>query len=174
MIIFHICILEHISIFILQFSADQFKRLRDGDRFFFTHNNVLGSTITETARKYIMDRKFSDIICDHTDIKNIQPDVFRLHDILDNKLRPCVKDKNKDDLINIFKEDNFMKKGKYRVSHDGLCSWANKSLLLIFEMKFFFVNFYSIEKTNQFSYRTRANKTPAFYKNLRVSRWSCI
>ena len=141
MIIFHICILEHISIFILQFSADQFKRLRDGDRFFFTHNNVLGSTITETARKYIMDRKFSDIICDHTDIKNIQPDVFRLHDILDNKLRPCVKDKNKDDLINIFKEDNFMKKGKYRIT-------------------------YRVSHMDWYK--------SCRYKNLRVSRGSCI
>jgi hypothetical protein len=77
-------------IFALQFSADQFKRLRDGDRFFFTHNNVRGS-LTETARQYILNRKFSDIICDHTDIKYIQPDVFKLHNSNDNRLGTCNK-----------------------------------------------------------------------------------
>ena len=57
-----------------------------------------------------MNRKFSDIICDHTDIKNIQPDVFRLLDSNDNRLGPCVKDKDKNDLIKIIEEDNVMQK----------------------------------------------------------------
>ena len=57
-----------------------------------------------------MNRKFSDIICDHTDIKNIQPDVFRLSNFEANKLGPCVRDKNKNDLVKIIKEDNLIQK----------------------------------------------------------------
>ena len=94
--------------FVSQYSADQFKRLRDGDRFFFTHNKVAGS-ISEHARKYILNRRFSDIICHSTNIAKIQPDVFRIPNNNDNKLEQCARD-NDDDLIRIIQEDNFLKK----------------------------------------------------------------
>ena len=95
--------------------ADQFKRLRDGDRFFFTHNDQAGS-LTDAARNYVLKRKFSDIICDHTDIERIQSDVFRLPD-LDNIMRKCNKKIDKKgnvidkDLSKIIKEDNVIKTG---------------------------------------------------------------
>ena len=94
--------------FVLQYSADQFKRLRDGDRFFFTHDKVAGS-ISEHSRKYILNRKFSDIICDSTNIAKIQPDVFRIPNNNDNKLKQCTRGDD-DDLIKLIQEDNFMKK----------------------------------------------------------------
>ena len=102
--------------FTLILLADQFKRLRDGDRFFFTHNNQAGS-LSDAARNYILNRKFSDIICDHTDIEKIQSDVFRLPNHLDNIMRKCNKKVDKEgnvidkDLSKIIKEDNFIKTG---------------------------------------------------------------
>ena len=81
--------------------------MRDGDRFFFTHTNVHGS-LSEAARKYVLGRTFSDILCDHTQIKKIQPDVFRLPKHKGNEVAPCVRDRNKDDLIRIIKEDNLI------------------------------------------------------------------
>ena len=56
-----------------------------------------------------MNRKFSDIICDNTNIKKIQLDVFRIHNIYDNKLRQCINNPD-NDLVKIIKEDNFIKK----------------------------------------------------------------
>ena len=96
--------------FFPKYSADQFKRLRDGDRFFFTHNNVAGS-ISEQGRNYILNRKFSDIICHSTNIEKIQPDVFRIPNDNDNKLQQCTRNKD-DELIKIIQADNFMKKCK--------------------------------------------------------------
>ena len=64
-----------------------------------------------------MNRKFSDIICDHTDIEKIQSDVFRLPNHLDNIMRKCNKKVDKEgnvidkDLSKIIKEDNVIKTG---------------------------------------------------------------
>jgi hypothetical protein len=44
------------------------------------------------------------------DIRNIQPDVFRLSNFEENKLGPCVRDKNKNDLVKIIKKDNLIQK----------------------------------------------------------------
>ena len=69
----------------------------------------MAGSISERGRKYILNRKFSDIICHSTNIAKIQPDVFRIHNDNDNKLEQCTRDKD-DELIKIIQEDNFMKK----------------------------------------------------------------
>ena len=53
----------------------QFSRLKDGDRFFFTHTNGAAG-FTRDARAAIMERKISDIICDNTQIQRVPRNAF--------------------------------------------------------------------------------------------------
>ena len=69
----------------------------------------MAGSISEHGRKYILNRRFSDIICHSTNIAKIQPDVFRIPNNNDNKLKQCTRG-NDDDLVKIIQEDNFMKK----------------------------------------------------------------
>ena len=103
--------------------------MRDGDRFFFTHTNVHGS-LSEAARKYVLGRTFSDMLCDHTKIKNIQPDVFRLHTHEGNKVVPCVerRNRNKDDLIRIIKEENLIKCAEGYTGNPPNCKKGSKTI----------------------------------------------
>ena len=80
--------------------AKQFKSLMDGDRFFFTHKDQVGSFTTDQMveiKKRWLDltlpfnhefRRLSDILCDNTDIANIQDQVF-LAVSPTNQRRPC-------------------------------------------------------------------------------------
>ena len=63
----------------------QFKALKDGDRFFFSHRDVM----TRDEYDEIMNRELSDIICDNTDIAKVSRNVFLLHDERDNRYKTC-------------------------------------------------------------------------------------
>ena len=100
--------IKRLTIAVHHISADQFARLRDGDRFFFTHNNEAGS-LSEAGRQYILDRTFSDIICDNTNMLQIQPDAFRIVSP-DNPLSDCIASQDTD-LIEIIQGNNFRGRG---------------------------------------------------------------
>lgn len=55
--------------------ANQFKRTKDGDRFFFTHKNEKGS-FTKAARKTLINRTLAGIICDNTAMTAVPANVF--------------------------------------------------------------------------------------------------
>ena len=61
--------------------ADQFKKLKEGDRFFFTHRRGRGLTdATKFSRgqiEEIMKRTMSCIICDNTEIQLLPKNVFQ-------------------------------------------------------------------------------------------------
>jgi hypothetical protein len=69
--------------------ADQFKALKDGDRFFFTHTNGARAMGLDPAiQTMVMKRTLSDIICQNTgnEITGLQStNVFRN----DDSLIPC-------------------------------------------------------------------------------------
>ena len=67
---------------------DQFKALMDGDRFFFTHKNQVGS-FSKEAQKHIMNRSFSDIMCENTSIEKVPANVFQVHDQETNRYKTC-------------------------------------------------------------------------------------
>ena len=58
---------------------DQFERLLQGDRFFYTHVGQVGS-FTKEQRELINARTFSDILCDNTAILELQENVFKVPD----------------------------------------------------------------------------------------------
>ena len=66
----------------------QFKGLMDGDRFFFTHKNQVGS-FSKDAQEHIMDRKLADIMCDNTSLERIPRNAFKVHDQKDNRHQTC-------------------------------------------------------------------------------------
>merc|ERR1712018_84960 len=55
--------------------GQQFKALKDGDRFFFTHNQN-PNPFTPEQMANINSRNLGDIICDNTDIKEMRKNVF--------------------------------------------------------------------------------------------------
>ena len=62
--------------------AEQFKNLKRGDRFFFTHQeeglrNERGWSKNERKQSKIQSRKLSDIMCDNMDIETIPKNIFR-------------------------------------------------------------------------------------------------
>ena len=56
-------------------SGNQFKRTKDGDRFFFTHNGQEGGFTTK-AKKILINRTLGGVICDNTAITAVPNDVF--------------------------------------------------------------------------------------------------
>ncbi|CAG0892314.1 unnamed protein product [Cyprideis torosa] len=70
--------------------GEQFHRLRFGDRFFFTHLSqvesgcnddalaFVGNGLRKLEREIIRKRRLRDIICDNTNIKQIQINAFKL------------------------------------------------------------------------------------------------
>ena len=59
--------------------ALQFKALKDGDRYFFTHKNQAGS-FSKNGQETIMGRTLADIICDNTNIEKVPTNVFKVVD----------------------------------------------------------------------------------------------
>jgi len=57
--------------------AEQFKRSKDGDRFFFSHKDQAGS-FTNAGRGMLIQRTLAGIICDNTAITDIPKNVFLL------------------------------------------------------------------------------------------------
>ena len=75
--------------------AEQFKNLKRGDRFFFTHNEdglrkEKGWSKNERKETQIQSRKLSDIMCDNIDTETIPEYVFKA----DSDLMKC-KEKSK-------------------------------------------------------------------------------
>ena len=66
----------------------QFSRLKDGDRFFFTHTNGAAG-FSRNARQAIMARKMSDIICDNTRIEKVPANAFIPQNNNGNPLVTC-------------------------------------------------------------------------------------
>lgn len=57
-------------------NSKQFRALKDGDRFFFTHTN--GANPFNSAQlSNLRNRRLSDIICDNSDIKSVRSLVFK-------------------------------------------------------------------------------------------------
>ena len=64
--------------------AKQFKSLKDGDRFFFTHQNQAGS-FTSGQLKQLRGRQLRDVICENTGISATRDNVF----LLDGDMKDC-------------------------------------------------------------------------------------
>ena len=58
----------------------QFELLKKGDRFFFTHrgSNLNGVGFQRDARKILVSRTMSAIICDNSNITKVPQNVFTL------------------------------------------------------------------------------------------------
>lgn len=56
--------------------AMQFKLLKDGDRFFFTHGNGGPGAFWEYQIQHLRKRTFGDIICENSGIAQTQQNVF--------------------------------------------------------------------------------------------------
>ena len=67
--------------------ANQFKALKDGDRYFFTHENQV-SSFSINGQATIQDRKLADIICDNTNLQRAPDNVFRVVDVT-NPFKQC-------------------------------------------------------------------------------------
>ena len=59
--------------------ALQFKALKDGDRYFFTHRNQAGS-FSSSGQDTILGRSLADIICDNTNIEKVPTNAFKVVD----------------------------------------------------------------------------------------------
>ena len=57
------------------FLERQFERVKEGDRFFFTHKDEAGS-FTTAAKEILLARTLSGVICDNTDITSVPRDAF--------------------------------------------------------------------------------------------------
>ena len=67
--------------------ARQFKALKEGDRFFFTHKGQV-SSFTKSAQKHIKRRGLADIICDNTGAELIAKNPFKIPS-KNNKMIAC-------------------------------------------------------------------------------------
>ena len=57
------------------FLERQFERVKEGDRFFFTHKNEVGS-FTTAAKEIFLSRTLSGVICDNTAITSVPSNAF--------------------------------------------------------------------------------------------------
>lgn len=72
--------------------GEQFKRLKYGDRFFYTHisNNDFNSKgLGYVSKSYILNRTLGDILCENTELDIIQKWVTLQPDIKYNPQEPC-------------------------------------------------------------------------------------
>lgn len=96
--------------------AEQFRRLKDGDRFFFTQTGHEHS-FTEDAIKALRSRRLSDVMCDNTKIQEVGSNAFQLK----SKKIKCSDSKSKHhlDLTDI----NLLVPPEFRLGTAGkLCS----------------------------------------------------
>ena len=57
--------------------SSQFKMLKEGDRFFFTHSNQAGS-FKQDQLSQLKKRTLRDVICENTDVARMRPNAFLL------------------------------------------------------------------------------------------------
>jgi len=84
--------------------ADQFLRLKEGDRFYYENGDFVKSRFSQRQLDAIRKVSIARIICDNTDIEEIQPNAFRTENSDTNRLTPC----NSQDIpqldISVFKD----------------------------------------------------------------------
>ena len=69
--------------------GEQFRRIMVGDRFFFSHRREnLAVGLPDKTKKSILKRTLGDIICDNTNARGIQKDVFKKAS-RNNPVIPC-------------------------------------------------------------------------------------
>ena len=68
--------------------ADQFLRLKEGDRFWY-ENGEFRSKFNVAQLDAIRKVTMARIICDNSDVGEIQPNAFKTSDGKSNKLTPC-------------------------------------------------------------------------------------
>ncbi|XP_068232414.1 peroxidasin-like [Palaemon carinicauda] len=83
--------------------VDQFSRLKNGDRFFY-QNMMQPKPFHPSQLQSISQITFSSIICQHTDIESIQPEVFKTTGKFGNGPRPCASYPTLD--YNLWREEN--------------------------------------------------------------------
>ena len=71
---------SHLGKVFKEMVKDQFARTKEGDRFFFTHrgDNINGVGFQREARKILVSRTMSGIICDNSNITKVPQNVFTL------------------------------------------------------------------------------------------------
>jgi len=84
---------------------EQFQRLKDGDRFFFTHKKKRtwcpdDPRFTKFEQELIMGRKLRDVICDNSQNTEMQAKVLKKINPFDNPLQKC-KDGTRLDSVEI-------------------------------------------------------------------------
>ena len=84
--------------------GEQFRRLKFGDRYFYSHSNKNGGRgLGEIAKKYVIKRRLGDLICDNTDLEGTQRWVTNQPNNIDNPFENC-HEKSSLDLAEIAKE----------------------------------------------------------------------
>ena len=85
--------------------GDGFQRLKEGDRFYYENEEFPESRFSLDQLNAIRESvSMSRIICDNTDIKEIQPRAFRTEDVAGNGLVDCEDAKIPKLNLKIFKE----------------------------------------------------------------------
>jgi len=70
--------------------GDQFRVIKDGDRFFYTHSKGPGAGGYPTdIQNMIMRIRLSDVICSNTHIEELQGNVFMLENGASNAMEKC-------------------------------------------------------------------------------------
>ncbi|XP_066945600.1 peroxidasin homolog [Macrobrachium rosenbergii] len=68
--------------------VDQYSRSKTGDRFFY-QNMMQPKPFLPTQLRSISQISYASLICQHTDIQNLQPEVFKNPGLPGNGPRPC-------------------------------------------------------------------------------------
>ena len=81
--------------------ADQFRRLKFGDRFFYTHTNANG--LPKVAKDQILQRTLGDVLCDVTRLSKVQTWVTLQPNTDYNPYKSCSTDRQLDVSIWLYK-----------------------------------------------------------------------
>jgi hypothetical protein len=78
-----------IKLFLKDIIAEQFQKLKYGDRFFYQNDKVF----KREQLNNILQTTMAEIICENSIVTEVQPDPFRLSSVVDgtfkNSVRPC-------------------------------------------------------------------------------------
>lgn len=76
--------------------AKQFRKLQDGDRYFFTHGGNVGMRLNLTQINAVKKIRMFDVLCLNTNIAEVQKKAFKVQDDLTNPLALCSQARNID------------------------------------------------------------------------------
>ena len=71
--------------------ADQFKRLIEGDRYFFAHQGDVGARFNRAQISALKNVRMFDILCLNTNISRIQKKSFKIANGSNNKMAQCTE-----------------------------------------------------------------------------------